>query len=465
MKRYRFERRGPLAIAAAAWGLEYDAAPPPPPAQQGAIAVVTIRGPLTHHSDWFCDSYDAIKERVMAALASPAAVVVLDIDSPGGDVSGCFETSLELRAMADAAGKPLYAYINGMGCSGAYALACAADRIEASAESLVGSIGVITMAVDMTEADRAMGVNVKIIASGKRKADGNPHQQITDDAVEALQSTVDDLAALFFALVSARRGLPREKVQELEAGVFYGPKALQAGLVDGVSSFSQFLSLVAWKQGGGGASEEDRVEYEEIVEALRALAEGEDEEKASKAKKALAALEGEGEEEKKDEAKAEGDGEEQKDEKPEASAQAAAADPFVALAAKVHSLEAKLAAKDEAEERKRLLASRPDFSKEVIAVLQKAPMKTLREAVETWPRVPAKTNPAAAAQANVKPTRGEGQNDGRAARLPPEEKAKLDAAMGLAKPAAAVRREGNAVVFGVMTREQARQAAQKEGAK
>jgi ClpP class serine protease len=97
LRRYRFERRGALALAAAAWGLEFDATPPPEVAQQGPVAIVRVRGPMTHHSDWFCDSYDSIRERAAAAFASAATVVVLDIDSPGGDCSGMVETGSRVR--------------------------------------------------------------------------------------------------------------------------------------------------------------------------------------------------------------------------------------------------------------------------------------------------------------------------------------------------------------------------------
>ncbi|WP_438040935.1 hypothetical protein [Sorangium sp. So ce128] len=109
---------------------------------------------------------------------------------------------------------------------------------------------------------------------------------------------------------------------------------------------------------------------------------------------------------------------------------AAAKARLAALAAKVDHLAAMIDRVDSREERDRLLASRPDLAPEVVALLNKAPIATVRDAVKTWPREPA-------------------------SRLPPKEKQALDARMGLSKPAQAIRREGNAVVFGVMTREDA----------
>jgi signal peptide peptidase SppA len=332
MKRYRFDRRGPLAIAAASLGQEFDAAPAPAVGQQGPIGIVPIRGPLTHHSDGVWDSYDAIKSRVALALASQATCVVLDIDSPGGDVSGCFEASSEIMAMAAAAGKPLYAYANGAVMSGAYVLACAAETLHVSQETLVGSIGVIAVTMDATEADRQMGLKFNIITSGARKADGNPHIPLSDEARAAIQAQTDSFAELFHGLVAERRGLSIEEVRAFEADITNGQKAVDKRLADGVATMSEFLALVASGGIGGSAAmnKETRVDYKELVAALRALAEGDDEEQSKKATAALVAMgEEEAPESEKKEDKKEG---EQPDEKKKDEAQAAASAPTVSAA-------------------------------------------------------------------------------------------------------------------------------------
>jgi signal peptide peptidase SppA len=463
VRRYRFERRGQLALAAAAWGLEFEIAPAPAIVQQGPVAVVSVRGPMTHHSDWFCDSYDAIRERAAAAFASAAEVVVLDIDSPGGDCSGCFETARALRAMADASGKPFLAYANGMACSAGYALACAADKLFLAEESIVGSVGVISVAVDLTEMDRQMGVGFKAFTSGKRKADGNPHVPMTEEAGAAIQATVDGLAEIFFAWVAERRGLSVDQVRALEAGVLHGSAAVSAGLADEVVSFAEVVRRAAAGEAGGAAAKEQRVTMEEIRKALAALAEGDDKEAAAEAKRALAALdaeEGDEDEDKKDasaeddeEPKSEDGDDEEKDDEEEPKGKAST---MLKLAAKLHAEQAKNGARDE---RAELLKSRPDFSPEVLKVLRQSPISAVRDAVKNWPRRKI-ANPAAAAAPAVKPTRGEGQQgDGsaRGARLPADEKRELDERMGLAPKGESVKREGTKIVFNPMTPDDARE--------
>src|SRR5690606_35040070 len=167
----------------------------------------------------------------------------------------------------------------------------------------------------------------------------------------------------------------------------------------------------------------------------RKMAEGDDEEMAAKAKKALAAFEDEdeGEDEKKDDAESKAEDEE-KDSEAKAASRVTVGlglddttKAIGALSAEVVSLKAKLEAKEEAEERAALLASRPDLPEATVAWLKKQPLSVMRGAVESMPKAGrALVTPPVAA------TRGEGQVNGGGSRLPPDQKAELDRRMGLA---------------------------------
>ncbi len=233
----------PAAIRPEAYGVVYDSAQASTSSTPGC-AVVQVRGPLMHAEHWWFDSYEAIASRVSAALASGAASIVLDINSPGGLVSGCFETCREIRRMCDERDVPLYAYVNGQATSAAYALASVASSIWCPEAGVAGSIGVIAGLVDVTAMDTAYGVRYAIVTSGARKADGHPHVQLSDDAVKATQDHVNDLAAVFFAHVAAERGITVEKVRGLEAGVFLGVESKALGLVDTVGTLPEMLSAI-----------------------------------------------------------------------------------------------------------------------------------------------------------------------------------------------------------------------------
>lgn len=253
--RRKFEARPGVAalLRSEAHGVEYprasfwddDERAEPTVERYGEAAIVRVCGPLSHHDEYWFDSYDAIVKRVDAALMSSPRprVIALVLDTPGGDASGCFETAAAIRKRCETARIPLVAYVEGMACSAGYALACAASKIVASPASVVGSIGVIGGIVDMTAAAAMSGVKIRIIKSGSRKSDGHPFEPTTREAEDATQVLIDGLADLFFAHVATSRpGLSVDALRSFEAGVFLGAGALGARLVDAVGTLDTAIA-------------------------------------------------------------------------------------------------------------------------------------------------------------------------------------------------------------------------------
>lgn len=286
--RKRFDKQGLLALEPKAFFDLFFIEPPPENQRVGDTEVVTIRGPLEFHSSWF-DSYEDILSRVGEACASDAKNVVLRVDSPGGDALGVFSAARAIREKCAASGKRLWTYIEGTGCSAAYALACAGEYICADPSAIVGSIGVISTRVDLSGLDDKMGVKVHVITSGTRKGDGHPSVPMSDEELAAAQSMIDALASQFAELVSECRGdMSAADVLALEAGVFTGADAKKNGLVDSTQSLESMLADLAGGQPQpSGASMATK--YEEGRAALEEAAKGDDEE-AKKAQRALAAM-------------------------------------------------------------------------------------------------------------------------------------------------------------------------------
>ncbi|MFV8628152.1 S49 family peptidase [Ralstonia pseudosolanacearum] len=210
------------------------------------IAVIPIHGTLVRRTvgleaESGLASYTAIGEQLDAALADPGiAAILLDVDSPGGESSGVFDLADRIRAAA--AIKPVWAAANDMAFSAAYALACAASRVFVSRTGGVGSIGVIAMHVDQSVKDAKDGVRYTAVFAGARKNDLNPHEPITDAAQAQLQAEVSRIYRLFVATVASYRGLSAETVTATEAGLFFGPDAVTAGLADAVGTFEDALA-------------------------------------------------------------------------------------------------------------------------------------------------------------------------------------------------------------------------------
>ncbi len=407
----KLPRNEPLALLPSALSAEYDSptvatGSNEPKVDSSGLAVVTVRGELVHHPHPYCDSYDVIKARVAQALSRPATrAVLLSIDSPGGQVSGCFDTVREIRALAQAANKPIYAYVDGTTASAAYALACAAQRIYVPETGLVGSIGVLEPVVDVTKLDQSSGVHITVVSSGARKTDGNPHVGISPESLASIQAHVDSLADRFFALVGEYRNLPPDQVKAQEAGLFIGQWAVAAGLADEVATEDQVVALISSGKALATTSAistgNKPMTLAEIKEALKAKAEDEDGDESEKdeARKMLAALEPEKDEEApKDEPKKD---EEKKDE----AKDSVASTEVQAMMARLQVLESERTARIETEQRASAMASRPDLVPEVQAWLATQPLAVVQSAVKTLPKGSVNVaHPAADAHASVRPT-------------------------------------------------------------
>lgn len=427
----------------------------------GNVEIVDIRGPLHQHDDGWCDSYEAIQQRVQVACDGPSAVVVLRIDSPGGEASGCMDAARAVRAAARAANKPLIAFVEGKACSASYALAAAADSIVLSQSGIVGSIGIISSRTDLSAMNAANGIRVALVTSGARKADGNPDQPITDGELKATQQIVDSIAGVFFDLVAELRGTDAESIAGLQAGVFHGASAIAAGLADRMQTFDEMLAAFA-----SGGSTPMASSYDKARANLEEAAKGDDA-NAAAAKRALAAMEEkppEKAEDDKDKPDAEGDTEpaaegggddddEDKDKDGKDKPAETNASNTIALQAlaEVHKLKAERAAEKLAAEREQLLASRPDFSAEMLALLATSDMGTVRKFVKDLPKVEGSAaNSGKPRKAAPPVTTLAGTQGAPVAGDPPAAAVSdMDRAMGLVDTKITCRREGNSLVFGV----------------
>ena len=423
-----FEARGMLAImprAVAGEWLEVPERQHQATTEAGAVAVVTVEGPISQYGDCWCDGYDTIVARCEAALASSASAVVLRVNSPGGILYGAIDAAYALRIRADAARKPFICYVDGEAGSAAYALACAADAIYLATNAVVGSIGVVEARCDMSGRDAQSGIRVTLIASGARKLYGHPEVPLSDTELADTQLLVNTLAQPFFQLVAARRGLTVEAVAGYQAGIFTGPAAVGVRLAD--QSGMPFDTLIAsLKQGTVIA-----MKYEDIIAALSAMGEGEDP-NAANARRMLAAVAGgdapepdaEGDTE---EPSAEGGAEDPEDPPADSppAARSVSARTGADLAAQVASMSARLQrfeAQRDRTEIERLLKGQP---KALCAVLRGKPLADVRAIVAALPK-PGRVPPVTTLS-NPESTPTAGPHKPKASR---ELTARIDRAMG-----------------------------------
>jgi signal peptide peptidase SppA len=215
------------------------------------IAIVAVTGTLVSRSGYLAAasglmSYGEIGDAIEAAAGDPSVrAILLDIDSPGGEVGGLFDLVDRIAAIQQATGKPIQAVANETALSAAYAIACATEVITITQTGEIGSIGVVAVHVDESTADRQAGLAWSFVHAGERKVDGNPHEPLSARARADIQADVDALYERFVSLVARHRGLAPETVRATEAGVYRGDLAVRAGLADRVGTLRAAVTQLA----------------------------------------------------------------------------------------------------------------------------------------------------------------------------------------------------------------------------
>ncbi|CAI3945385.1 S49 family peptidase [Commensalibacter papalotli (ex Botero et al. 2024)] len=202
------------------------------------IAIIEIKGILVpgdfYYSGWAC-GYNYIRNQLANAVNDPTIKkIILLIDSPGGVASGCFELSNIIYKIRSV--KPVIAICDDSAYSAAYAIASAANVVTVPMAGGVGSIGVITMHTDITNALDKAGIKITTITYGAFKGENAPTTSLTEGALGRIQADVDFLGEMFVKQVARNRNLPAQKIRDMEAGTFLGSFGVQAGLADYVMS-------------------------------------------------------------------------------------------------------------------------------------------------------------------------------------------------------------------------------------
>lgn len=218
---------------------------------QGNIGVVTIRGPLVNSSSpWNAifgvSGYHDIREALVYAAGDERVHgILLDIHSGGGAVSGVSDTA-DLISSINADIKPVWAVTDGMMASAAYWLGSSAGKVFASNTSIVGSIGVISTHMEYSKMLREEGIGVTVMRAGEYKALANSFEPLSDKAKVQMQDQLNSAYKIFIDHVAQARGTTPEFADAHmgQGREFFGAKALDAGLIDGVMSFDRVYAAM-----------------------------------------------------------------------------------------------------------------------------------------------------------------------------------------------------------------------------
>lgn len=213
---------------------------------RGSIAIVHITGVISRRGGYFSRYFrfpniDQIAKDFRTAMDSPKVKgILLNIDSPGGQVNGTNEFADHVYEARQV--KPVWTYSNALLASAAYWIGSAAERLVIDATTEVGSIGVARICYDWRKADEEMGLReIVIVSSASPKKMPDP---ATKSGQDQIRTTLDGLTDVFISAVARNRGVSEEIVRSDfgRGDLFVGQRAVDAGMVDGLGSFEGTLA-------------------------------------------------------------------------------------------------------------------------------------------------------------------------------------------------------------------------------
>lgn len=206
------------------------------------VAIIPVIGPIFPRANLFTWVSGGVSIQTLAkdfavALADPnVGAIMLNIDSPGGEVTGVHEFAAMVRAARSI--KPITAYVLGTGASAAYWIASAAGQIVVDATAEIGSIGVVCV-YQKDKSGKTESFEIVSSQSPRKRPD-----PATPEGRAQIQTVLDDMADVFVSTVAANRNVSVDKVLSDfgQGGTFIGRRAVESGMVDSIGSFESTLA-------------------------------------------------------------------------------------------------------------------------------------------------------------------------------------------------------------------------------
>ena len=217
------------------------------------VAVLPIHGTIAHRMNMMNSisggvSTEAVGRQFESLVEAPnVGTIILDIDSPGGAVSGVEELSSQIFAARDKV--HIVASANSLAASAAYWLGSQAHEFVVTPSGEVGSIGVIAVHESVFRAKEEEGRDITVIKAGKFKADTSPLEPLSDEAQAFIQERLDERYDVFVSAVSQGRNVSKQTViNKFGEGRTVGAKsALSKGMVDGIETLDETIARFVGK--------------------------------------------------------------------------------------------------------------------------------------------------------------------------------------------------------------------------
>ncbi len=209
------------------------------------IAVITMRGLISSSlpgtvSDSMVDDMRAALQQ--ARDDSRVKAIVLEIDSPGGEVTA--SDAIYSAVVKAGARKPVVVYMESLAASGGYYVSCGGKFLMANETTITGSIGVIIQTLNYEQLFNKVGLGSVVFKSGKFKDMLNGARPITPEERELVQNFIMKTYDKFLGIVAKERKLPADLLRNTIADgrILSGKEAFEHKLIDGLGELDDAFS-------------------------------------------------------------------------------------------------------------------------------------------------------------------------------------------------------------------------------
>lgn len=202
------------------------------------IAVVDVVGMimpgflLSIFANFFgiCPLGNLIKTLQLLSSRNEVHAIILKMDSPGGSVSGVANAANDISILKDTT--PIYAYVGDLCASAAYWLASACKGITSSLAGCSGSIGVLYVEWDFSNAYSNMGLSIRVHTNDD--ADKKYLEGGLPIVAKEMRRELGEIAEGMIGYIAKGRGIVLEEAKKLwgDGRVHYGSMAEEKKLVD-----------------------------------------------------------------------------------------------------------------------------------------------------------------------------------------------------------------------------------------
>ena len=231
------------------------------------VAIIPIRGAITAHETFLSKVFGAttldsfVRDFQTALNDDDIKSILLDIDSPGGVAIGIAEVADMIYEARDK--KPIYSYIGRHGCSAAYWLASATEKIIANRSAMLGSIGVVTVAPVQEQPDSNGYKNIEIVSSNAVNKRPDPRNET---GLSQIKKEIDAIESEFITSIAKYRNLSADIIRSDfgKGGSLLGAEALSVDMVDALGTYQEIITQLKGENMAKEQQEQITAQYLEV---------------------------------------------------------------------------------------------------------------------------------------------------------------------------------------------------------